>query len=161
MEKSDRRKFLKQASLLVGTGICVTCASSFLNSCEQDIIIPPVPKYTGKQTIPISGALANDYGFLEYSFSYYLDGKTYSKTILIVNEGGGVFQAFDNKCPHWGVPIAVQASSKDIKCSVHATLFELSTGAVKQNGSGGALNPLGTYTTKVVGTNVEVTFGDK
>ncbi|MCX6156113.1 MAG: Rieske (2Fe-2S) protein [Candidatus Kapabacteria bacterium] len=160
MEKSDRRRFLKQASMLVGAGICATCASSLLTSCEQDLFVPAVPKYTGTQVIPIASLTKPCSN--EYTFSFYLDGKTYQKTILIVDEGNGKYQAFDNICPHAASSLIVQCSDNQIYCIQHSSLFNIDNGSVKKDLSGtNALKALPMYTTKVNGNNIEVTFGDK
>ena len=136
----ERKDFIKKFA--VG-GSILLAAPTFLASCSDgnDEIInnPPNPNDI---TIDLTKS--------EFDALDAVGGFAYSGNLIIIRSSDTQYTVLSKICTHQGCTVSYNASSNQLPCACHGSLFNISGGVI----NGPATQSLKTYSTKVEGNNL-------
>jgi cytochrome b6-f complex iron-sulfur subunit len=124
-----RREFFPVA--IIGS-FAITSMPLLVTSCQKDNVTPSIQG--GEITIDLDNA--------SYSSLKQDGGYIYTNNVIVINTGNENFVALSDICTHAGCTVNYSASSKDLYCPCHGSVFSLS-GSVQR---GPAVTALAKYT---------------
>lgn len=138
----ERKDFIKKFA--VG-GSILLAAPTFLASCSDgndEIINNP----------PNSNDITIDLTKSEFDALDAVGGFAYSGNLIIIRTSNTEYTVLSKVCTHQGCTVSYNASSNQLPCPCHGSVFSISGGVV----NGPASQNLKTYSAKVEGSNLVI-----